>query len=65
MSEQDRQLLDLLASINKIGQRCKHLRSSVAVPGTVYKLLDQLLAEISKWGLENIANSKQDQEDQK
>ena len=57
MSEAQRQLLELLAHINQLEQRCKHLKAPVAVPPAVYKLLDQLLAEISRWGLDNIART--------
>lgn len=54
MTGPERDLLDLLAGVNKIEGKCRHLSTAVAVPPVVYEKLAELRNEIARWGMENI-----------
>lgn len=54
MTREQRNLLDLLADLNRLENRCQHLQTSFAVPSVVYDLINKLRNEIAKWGTEAI-----------
>lgn len=51
-------LLELLADINRLENKCKRFQAPVAVPASVYKKLDQLRAQIAKWGVEFVVQDE-------
>jgi hypothetical protein len=55
MSEQERNLLELLRTINLLERRCRTLGDAVEpVPAQVYKLLSALRDELARWGCEAV-----------
>lgn len=54
ITQDERNLLELLADLNKMERRCKHMQTSVAVPPSVYSLLGKLRDKVAQWGIEAI-----------
>jgi hypothetical protein len=54
MSAPERDLLDLLVTVNKIETKCRRLNTAIAVPPIVYTKIDELRNQIARWGTENI-----------
>jgi hypothetical protein len=58
MTISEKKLIDLLFGVKNFKEKCIKIHAPIAIPSVVYTKFDELILELTKWGIECVEEER-------